>query len=240
VQSDAPMIAVEDRNYPELAALRVSLDEARVEGEIKPPPLVRGKVEAALQIEQLEISGRPFFVQRAAINLHAQARDVRVGQARDENQNVVLVFQDAAEGSVEVALTIRDLEAVILAVAKTEAARHGVSIEKVELELHARTERSLDLVAQVRAKKLFLTAAVKIAGSVEIDDAMNAHIAKLNCDGEGNLGTLACGFLTPHLRRFEKRTFPLAAHSLGEIKLRDVRVTAGQELRVTARFGRAV
>jgi hypothetical protein len=240
VQSKAPMIAVEDRNYPALAALRVSLDNAQMNDVIKRPPPVRGKVEPALQIEHLEINGQPFFVQRAAINLRGEARDVRIGQARDEKQNVVLVLQDAAEGSVEVRLTIADLEALILAIAKPEAAKQGISIEKVELRLQARSERALDLVAQVRAKKLFLTAAVKIGGSVEIDEAMNAHISKLHCDGEGNLGTLACGFLAPHLQRWEKRTFPLAAHSLGEIKLRDVRVAVGSDLRVTARFGRDV
>ena len=112
-----------------------------------------------------------------------------------------------------------------------------MTVEAVRIELRARTERALDIVVQVRAKKLFLSAAVRISGSVEIDEQLNARLSGLECAGEGTLGTLACGFIAPHLQRFNGREFSLMALPLGEVKLRDVRIAAGPELRVTATFG---
>ncbi|MGH8164703.1 MAG: hypothetical protein ACREP1_10250, partial [Rhodanobacteraceae bacterium] len=235
---DGPMVTVEEKRYPELAGLRLALDRAQA-GD-RPPPRPKahvGSVEPALQIEHFEISGRPIFVQGARVNLACTAKEVRIGQGHDEDGNLLLLLQNAAEGNVEVSLAVKDLEALVLAGAKAEAAKQGVTVEAVQIQLQSRTERALDVVVQVRAKKLFLTAAVRISGSAEIDEQLNARLSQLRCDGEGTLGTLACGVLGPQLERFEGREYSLVALPLGEVKLRDVRIAAGEELRVSAQFG---
>ena len=112
------------------------------------------------------------------------------------------------------------------------------SIEEVRLKLQSRTERALDVEVLVRAKKLFLGATVRVTGGLEIDEQLNARLRDLSCAGEGALGGLASGFITPYLQRFDGRSFALAALPLGELKLRDVRLAAGADLRVSARFGR--
>ena len=237
VRPAGSMVTVEDNNYPELAAIRVSLDGANA-GEQPPPrpsPPV-GTVEPGLQVAHLEISGRPILVQGAKVQLSCTARDVRLGQGRDKEGNVLLLLQDVAEGRVEVAVALADLEALVLAGA--EAGRQGVTVENVRIELRARSERTLDAIVRVRAKRLFLSAAVRISGSVAIDEQLNARLSGLECAGEGTLGTLACGFIAPHLERFNGREFALMALPLGEVKLRDVQIAAGRELGVTAQFGR--
>ncbi len=240
VRPAGQMVAVEEKQYPELAAIRVSLDGA--DAGDRPPPRPAppvGNVEPGLRVENLAISGRPVRVQGAAINLSCTARDVRIGQGRDKEDNLLLVLQDAAEGNVEVAVALPDLEALVLAGAKAEAAKQGVIVESVRIELRSRSERALDAIVHVRAKKLFLRAAVRISGSVAIDEQLNAGLSELRCDGEGTLGALACGFITPHLERLNGREFSLMALPLGEVKLRDVQIAVGRELRVTAQFGSA-
>ena len=233
-----PMVAVEEKSYPDLTAIRVSLDRARA-GDRPPPrpsPPV-GPVEPALRIDHFEIAGRPLLVQGAAVDLSCTARQVRLGQSRDKDGNVLLLLQDAAEGRVEISIAVADLEAIVLAGAKAEADKQGVTVEDVRIELRARSDRSLDVVVHVRAKKLFLSANVRISGGVEIDQDLKARLSGLDCAGEGTLGSLACGFLTPQLQRFNGREFSLMALPLGEVKLRDVRIAAGRQLRVTAAFG---
>jgi hypothetical protein len=234
-----PMVAVEGKSYPELAAIRVSLDGANA-GERPPPrpaPPV-GPLEPGLRVAHFEISGRPILVQRARVEFSCTARDVQLGQGRDRDGNLLLLLQDAAEGNVEVAIAVADLEVLVLAGAKSAAAQQGVTVEAVQIELRARTERALDVVVQVRARKLFLSATVRISGSAEIDEQMNARLSGLECAGDGTFGTLACGFIAPHLQRFNGREFSLMALPFGEVKMRDVRIAVGKELRVTALFGR--
>ncbi|MGH7935971.1 MAG: hypothetical protein ACREF8_03065, partial [Chthoniobacterales bacterium] len=160
--SAGPMVTVEEKQYPELAVLRLSLDRAQADNRPPRPKLPVGPIEPALRVEQFEISGRPIFVQGATMNLACTANEVRIGQGRDEDGNLLLLLQDAAEGNVEVSLALTDLEALVLAGAKAEAAKQGVTVEAVQIQLHSRTERALDVVVQVRAKKLFLIAAVRI------------------------------------------------------------------------------
>lgn len=232
------MVAIEEKAYPELAAIRISLDRAQAgdRPQNRLAPAV-GAVEPALLINHLEIAGRPLLVGKAAADLSCTARDVHIGQGRDKDGNVLLLLQDAAEGNVEISVAVADLEAIVLAGAKAEAGKQGVTVEDVRIELRARSGRSLDAIVHVRAKKLFLSASVRIKGSVEIGQDLKARLSGLDCAGEGTLGSLACGFLTPQLQRFNGREFSLMALPLGEVKLRDVRIAAGRELRVTAAFG---
>ena len=235
----APMVTVEEKSYPELAAIRVSLDGADV-GDRPPPRPVRsvGAIEPGLRVDNFAINGRPILLQGAKIELSCTAREVRISQGRDEEGNVLLHLQDAVEGHVGVAVALADLEALVLAGAKVKAAQQGINVESVRIELRSRSERALDVVVQVRAMKLFLSATVRIIGSVAIDEHLNARLSGLECDGDGTLGTLACGFIAPHLQTCNGREFSLMALPLGEVKLRDVRIAAGQELRVTAKLGR--
>ncbi len=239
VRPSGQMVTVDEKQYPELSAIRVSLDNATAGDRPPRPAPPVGSVVPGLRVKNFSISGRPVLVQRAKVDFSCTARDVRIGQGRDKEGNVLLLLQDAAEGKVEVAVALADLEALVLAGAKAAAGKQGVTVENVRIELHARSERALDVVVHVRAKKLFLNAAVRISGSVEIDEQLSARLSGLECGGEGPLGTLACGFIVPHLQRFNGRAFSLMALPLGEVKLRDVRIAAGHELRVTAQFGRA-
>jgi hypothetical protein len=239
VRPESPIVTVEDASYPQLAAIRLSLDGASA-GERPPPrpPLPVSPVEPGLRVKNLEISGRPIIVQRAKVELTCSAYDVQLDQGRDRDGNVLLLLQEATNGHLEVAIALSDLEALLLAGAQTEAAKQGVKVESVRIELQGSSERALEVIVHVSAKKLFLNAALRISGSVAIDAQLNAHLSGLGCDGEGTLGTLACGFIAPHLQRFNDREFSLLALPLGEVKLRDIRIATGRELRVTAKFGR--
>ena len=237
--SGREMVAVDDRNYPELNALRLSLDRATL---VDRPPLPRvalpeAAAEPALSVLDFEISGRPLIVHGASIDLSCRARVVEIGQARNKEGQIVLLLRKAAEGRLEVGLTLADLEALVLTGAKAAAAEHGVSVEDVRIELRAETDRALELVVHVRAKKLFLSATVRISGRTEIDEQFNARLIGLECAGDGTLGTLACGFIAPHLQRFDGRAFSLLALPLGEVKLRDIRIASGDQLKITAKFG---
>ncbi len=239
VRATGPLVTIEDKNYPELAAIRVSLDQANV--GTRPPRLgvAAGAATPALRVENLEITGRGIRVQNAAVDLLCRARDVQINQAEDRDGNLVLLLQSAAEGSIEAQTSVADLEALLREEATKAAAKQGVTVEDVRIKLRTRSERALDVEVQVRAKKMFLGATVRVTGGLEIDDQLNARLRDLKCTGEGALGALASGFIAPYLQRFDNRAFALTALPLGEIQLRDVRLAAGTELRVTAQFGAA-
>lgn len=237
LQPAGPMVTVEDRNFPDLAALRVSLDQAKVGDRPPMPGAPVGEVEPAFHVEHFEISGAPIQFQGTPFSLLCQARNVALGQGRDREGNLLLLLQTAEEGSIEIATAIADLENLVRARAKAAAAEQGVTVEDVRIDLRSRGDHALDAVVQVRAKKLFLSATVRISGSVEIDEQLQARLSALQCTGEGTLGSLACNFLTPHLQRFDGRMFSFLTLPLGEIGLRDVRVLAGSDLRVSAQFG---
>ena len=233
----AAMVTIEDRKYPDLATIRICIDEASIGNR---PPRFRapaGKLEPALQVGHFEVSGRPIHLQNAAIDLRCVAEDVKIGQSRDREGNLLLLLQNAASGKVELSIPVRDLNELMRSAVSAAAAEQGVIVEEFDLNLRAEHERALALEARIRARKLFLSTEVCITGKVEIDQQLNARISALECFAEGTLGTLACGFLAPHLQRFNDRSFSLLGPPLGELKPRNIEIAVDDELRIRAQFG---
>jgi len=107
----------------------------------------------------------------------------------------------------------------------------------VQLEVQPRGDRSVDAQVQLRARKLFFSTVIRIAAKLDLDEELNATVSGLTCAGDGAIGSMACGFLKPHLDAIDGRMFPLMALPLGEIRLRDVRLSVTDQLTVTAEFG---
>ena len=235
-----PRVKVEGLNYPNLSAIRIALDGSSVDDRLPPPPEIpQGKIEPALETDHFEISARPLHIQCAPVQFHCEAQNVKIGQARDQSGNILLVLQNAGCGKFELSMAMADLERLVRSAVKELASKQGIVLEDLRLKLKARSERALDAELRVRARKLFLNTQIRLTASLEIDDQFNARLCRLDCAGEGTLGTLACGFLGPHLQRLNEREFSLLTLPLSEFKLRDVRIAVGEQVQAKAEFGSA-
>jgi len=232
-------VTLRDAFYPHLAELNVSLDGAQLHGSPPPMPSISSEVTPALEIDLLNINASALSVGPAAIDLLLSAHTVQLGQGRDSKDEIVLSIKNAVEGRIEISASPSDLEALIAEVAKSEASKHGVKIDGVQLILRSKSSRSLAAEVRLRAKKLFLNASIRITGQLDLDEELNARISGLDCSGDGAIAAVACGVLKPHLQKIDGREFSLMSLPLGEIRLRDVRLAVGDKLSVTAEFGSA-
>ncbi len=225
--------------YPHLNSLSISLDGAQMR---QPPPAIpslRSEPVPALTVGSFRVAGSPMKVGPAAVDFALDARDLKLHQAADGQGHVVLLLHNAADGRVEISATVADLEALIAEVAKSEAGKHGVNIDSVQLSLRSQSPRSLAAEIRLRAKKLFMTAALRITGQLDLDEKLTAKVSALDCIGDGAIASVACGVLKPHLQKIDGREFPLMSLPLGEVRLRDVQIAVNDKLIVTAEFGSA-
>ena len=230
-------VVIRDKSYPELSEIRITLDGAELRMDAPRPPVVKGKTSAGIRVDDLHIDAAGLLLGPATADLRLGARDVRLGQAKDSNGDAMLMLEGAADGVVEITAETKDIEAAIAAVAKSEAGKHGVTIDQVRLTVKPRGARSVDGEVQLRAKKLFFSTVIRISAKLDLDDELNATVSGLKCDGEGAIGAMGCGFLEPHLKALNGRSFPLMALPLGEVRLHDVRIAAADRITVSAEFG---
>jgi hypothetical protein len=230
-------VAIRDLCYPHLAALDLSLDGAELKGRPPGPPSLATPPSPGLAVDSFSAGGRGMSVGPAAIDFSLTATGVELYQAKDSAGQIVLLLHTAAAGQVEASTSKADLEALIAEVAKAEAGKHGVSIDAVQLSLRSQSPRSVAAEVRLRAKKLFLSASIRITAQLDLDEELNAHLSGLDCIGDGAIAAVACGVLKPHVQKLNGREFPLMSLPLGEVRLRDVRLAAGEKLSVTAEFG---
>jgi hypothetical protein len=231
------MVSIRADQYPNLHSLAISLDDAQVRSNPPRPITATAGTDAALYVKNFTINGQRISSAGAYADLRFEAHDVGLSQGRDSEGQIVLVPSSAGDGVIEIKADRRSIERLIEEVARAQAANHGVTIEGVTLSAVSRDNRAIDAQVQLRAKKMFFSAVVTISATLEIDENMTAKISRLTCRGDGPIGTLACGALNPHLQRLNGRELPLMALPLGGIQLRDVAIVAGEEFKVTARFG---
>ncbi len=78
---------------------------------------------------------------------------------------------------------------------------------------------------------------LRVSAQLAIDDRLVARLSQLSCAGDGAIASIACGILEPQLRKLEDRSFDLLALPMGEAVLRDVRMAANGDIKVSAEFG---
>ncbi len=209
VDSPANFVHVVDGAYPKLDEIRVTLDGATLRTPPPKPPKPVGPSSPALRANRIAFSGKKMSIQGAQLDLAFDASDVELHESREANGDIVLLLQRAADGKIDINISKRDLVKLLTNFAHIEAETRGITIEYVDLVLEARGPRSIAAVVNLRVRKAFFSAKIKIAGNLEIDDQLVAKLSDLSCKGEGAIGSLVCGVLTPFLQRANNRSFPL-------------------------------
>jgi Uncharacterized protein conserved in bacteria (DUF2125) len=232
-------VTVREDSYPHLEAITVSLDGARLRADSTQPPAIPGETSPALQIDRFTLTASPLSLGPVALDLSLAAREVQLRQGKDSNDQITLSLDSATDGNIEISATQADLDALVAKLARDQAEKHGITIEGVQLKLRQENTHSVAAEVDLRARKLFLSASIRVTARLDLDDELNLKLSGLNCTGDGGIATVACGILTPYLRKVDGREFHLMSLPLGRVRLRDVRLSVGEKLVVTAQFGSA-
>ncbi len=233
----ADAVSVSGAELLKLDTISILLDGAELRPNAPTPPQAQGNPSPGLSIDEFTISGKDVIIGPARADLQLIARDVQLHRASDSDGEIVLVLQSAAKGNVEVSIAKAALEKAIASVATSEAGKHGVTVDQVRLAVSTRGERGVDAEVQLRGRKLFFSTVIRITAKLDLDEQLNARVSGMRCHGDGAIGALACNALAPHLQAVDGRTFPLMALPLGGVRLRDVRLAAGERITVRAEFG---
>jgi hypothetical protein len=229
---------VEAAAWPAIERLAIDFTGARVTRHVQLPTAVVPGAEA-LKVARLEMAGLPFEFEGVPVTLRLHAEDAALEAARSAQDEPLLALRSAAHGEVTIEIARPDLEAALHRAATTAAGGHGVEVKKTHLELTARNSRRLEVAAEVTAKMFLVSAAVKLAGEVSVDDNLTARLAHLRVGADGMLGSVVNSFAHPFLAKWENRELSLMAFSLGGVKLHDIAVQGGDALRLEGKFGAA-
>lgn len=223
--------------YPVLDELRIDLSGASARADQRlHRPLGVQQPNPGPSVREFEVCAEPLLIENAAMRLHLHARQAQFHYNRDRRGRAVMVLAAAQDGQVEAHLTRADIEAILLAGAQAAAQERGLTLKDVNLKLTQLDSRSVGIDLHVTVKKLFVTAPFHLAGQIHIDDALNAELRNLTCDGEGMIASLVGNLVRPHLQRLNGRQIPLMALSLGQIRLRDLRLSVTDGLHIHASF----
>ena len=239
VKKEGAIVSVSARVFPYLDGIEINLDGATLDSAPPPPPKPVGETKPACEAALLTISARKVRIEGAPVDLQLEARDIVFHEGHDANGDVLLLVHGLRTGNVLVSAAQLDMEKAIAEIAQREAKKQGITIDQTRVAIRARGPRSISADVSITARKLLFRTRLDISGQLQIDDDFSVKLSNLKCRGEGALGSIACGVLEPHLRKLDGRSFSLMSLPLGEIQLRDVRITVADTVELTADFGSA-
>ncbi len=190
-------VRVVDGNYPALRDIEINLSGAAVRPDAPKPRVANGETAPALTAERLSLAGEGISIGPVSVSLALRARDVYLQPRQDAEGEIVLGLERATDGSVEISTGTSDLESALAKLGQTAADKHGVTIEDVRLTLRQLGPSQVEAEATVRARKMLFATTVRLQAKLGVDDALNATVSDLKCTGDGAIGSLACGLLTP-------------------------------------------
>jgi hypothetical protein len=227
---------VAEGTWPALDLLRIDLTGAQVSRPQLPSPL-DDTTNGTVTVDRFEVLAEPGLVEGTPVHVRLHATDAAFVIAPVSADESVLLIKRAAHGELTIEIEHGDLERLVHSLASKAAGGHGVEVKSVKLTCTPRGPRAVSITAEVVAKMFIATATCKLSGDIDLDEYLNARLAHLQFHGEGMAANLAGGFIRPQLAALEGKTFPLMNFALGEISLRDVQLSAGDSLRVSAHFG---
>lgn len=231
-------VFIDGGNYPSVGTLRIDFSQGRLKQTSKKDKIeVNNKVEKNLQVEHLEVKGQPMLLQKAQLNMRLVADDARIDMERDRRGRPVMLLAQARSGTLDLDVSRSDAEALMLQNAREMASPYGVTVEKMQLAIVPQTPRSVQALLYVQTKVGFIPAGMLFQAHVTVDNAMNAKITGLTCEGDEALGPLIVHFLRPALAKYNNITRPLVSFPPGNMQLRDVAVRVDDGLHLNAAFG---
>ena len=229
-------ISVEGGAFPTVDRLHVDLTDARLSRELRlPEPGAPGPER--IHVTKVDVHAAPLFFESAPLTLTLNAADASLALAHTTGGDSLLTLARTAHGEVVIEASRADLQELAHKLIVEAASKQGVDIKRTELEVTSRTPRSVEFRAVVTAKMFVMSATVAVSGDVSIDDDLNARFENLKCAGDGMIASTANAFLRPQFQRLQNRKFPLLAFSIGDARLRDIRIEAGETIRVSAEIG---
>jgi len=223
-------------DYPKLTELTVDLTNGQVSRWSRPAPATLRGAGDSVEVAHFALFGEPIYFEKVPAEIRLEAEDARL-RISGEPVTASLVPESATAGTVSVKIAREALEALLLSIVSQLAAKQGVEVKNVKLDLTQEGARRVSFRAEVAAKVFIMNASLALTGRLDVDDAFNAKISGLDLDGDSMVVNLAGSFLRPRLQELEGRTFPLLAFSPGGLKLRDLQLSVSPALHLQAKFG---
>lgn len=235
------IVNLDGGRYPALGTLHVNLNGAvvRSEGDKATPPLrPTGKVLDRVTVRDFDLSAKPLVSEKSRLDIHVAATDARLDFQYDRDHRPLAMLADAAEATLEFDVSIPDVERMLVADFNEMGQRYGVSVKKASLKFTAVNNRTLDLDLHLSTRVAFIPAGMRFQAHVDIADDMYARLTHLKCDGDEALGPLMTSLIRPGLAKYQGKSRPIFSFPNGQLKLRNVKVSGGDEIKVLASFAR--
>jgi hypothetical protein len=170
------------------------------------------------------------------MRIQFSADDVKLAVTKAAGGKFEPVLSTARNGSVLIELARGELQGMLMAFAQAAADEQKARIESADLSLSQAGERSVHAVLRVKAKKMMVGVGVIVEGRADVSDRLSVTLSGLKATGEGMVGGMVAGLLGGKLKEHEGREFDLAPPALRNVRLHDLKVEAGDPLRITAAF----
>jgi hypothetical protein len=232
-------VTVQSVAYPQVDQLAIDLSGATATRELRAPK-PGAPAAGSLNVAQLEIQASPLLLEGTALQLRLEAKDVTLQHTEGTADESTLIVKQASHGTLVLEMAQKDLESLLHKIVAGAAGAHGAEILETHIALTSQGPKSLRFKADLVAKMFIVKAPITITGDLALDDALNLHVSNLALSGGGVAAGVAGNFIRPQFEKIQKQPISLAMLSLGDVKLRDVGLDAGDTIRLHAEFGSAV
>lgn len=193
-------------------------------------------------VRRMRVLAQPLRVAGADVRLDAELEDVPIRWLEtDANETAVEMRGGSDErpvrGRLVVAVPEAQLAGAIRRVADAMLREHGVTIAALDLDVRSSGPRELQVVADAKVRKGFLSASVHGGATATVDDQMGLTLRGITVESGNPLVGALLAVARGRIHGFEGERIDLVRELPEGIRVQDVRVDVGDEVVLEARLG---
>ena len=232
--------------------VRVDPTLGDVPEHLRPPTLARDR-QAGPTFERLAVESKPLRVMvegggELPLTVAVTGQNVAFDFGRDPRGNLVMA-PSSGEATAELSVGRSDLLRVVNAVARSEAGKRGVTLDRLDADVTAPGPRTLVVRGVVSGSKkvAFFNAgftveyAAEMVAEPDANGELIGRVADVRLRGDGAVMNVVLALAKPSVDKVKGTPLPLrdilATAGVQGLRVRDVRVTAGDTLSLRAEFG---
>ena len=225
-------------------AVRIDLSGAETDPVAGEVPKAGG---TPVSVDRVQLVADPLNVRDVRAQVRGELRRVPAAWVADGAGILWLVPQEdgrpagaagSAEGEVEVAAQVADLEAGALSLGRPLLAERGFTLTAVQLQVHATGSSRAEVHLRAQVRRGLLSATVEGRGTASVDEALVLTLSGLKVSSANPLVSMGLAMVARHLQAWEGRRIDLGGSLIGGLRVRQVAVhSTGGRVAVSAQVG---
>lgn len=114
------------------------------------------------------------------------------------------------------------------------AKKNGAALTRIDVRFKSMSDKQVEVMANLEGRKFGMSAGLIASGKLEIDSNCDLIISDLEVSGNGGMGSMVAGLLSPEINKWSGKKIAISQYVLNGLSVTDAKVSVDNNITISA------